>query len=621
SSLSNGSFLNWTGLSVSAGQMVVLTYQATIKTGLAGGTLISNQATVTDRTPGGTGSSQIATAPDLTLTTSVISALKSVTGQSGPGNQAQPGDVVAYTITVFNSGSRDATGMVVTDTLVLGYLDTPSFISDSGSYDTATRTITWSNISVPANSQRALSFHVMVLMPSGTPPPYVISNGAVISPPLEGGSGNTAQAPDLFFGTPDLSSSIKGVAIISSLAVSSTIGVTTPVLPAPVFTATVPISLLANPGDWLVYTVRVVNTGVISATGVTIRDVLDANLDGPPTEISNGGSYDAALRTITWNNLVIPAAPQKGGGVLELTFKARVKLTATSGSFVNNTALITPPVEGGPVSTPSAPPVEVIIPLIQINKTARVVVSASGNAITNQPSNQARLGDTVEYTVTLTNTGKEALTNLNFTDGYDYSANDGAPNMRGTIYLGQAQANVLVGQSSILTTTQPTIAQEPGLNTSTGLLVVQVPRLEIGQALVVKFQAKFSSNLTDFTNGRVENQAFASSSETSVLTNNRLPSDDPTTPAVNDPTITSLLQDVPPPTVTPQPTPTIPVVPAQTGFFTNGLNGTVLGSGNSGMVWVLGFGTIFLLLVGGGGYGLWRWRSRSVSSGSSSRHR
>jgi hypothetical protein len=188
--------------------------------------------------------------------------------------------------------------------------------------------------------------------------------------------------------------------------------------------------------------------------------------------------------------------------------------------------------------------VEIILPLIEMKKTVQVVgtgllsvaatptatVSASPSISPTFSNNQARLGDTVEYTVRLTNTSRQSLNHLIFKDGYDYLTNDGVVNMKGTIYLGHAQAVVEVGSSISHTMSAATIVQEPGLNSGSGLLLVRVPVLEIGQVLVVKYQVKFSSNLSDFANSRVDNQALATSDEASALTDKLLPSDDPTTP-------------------------------------------------------------------------------------------
>jgi uncharacterized repeat protein (TIGR01451 family) len=69
-------------------------------------------------------------------------AIISVTKTDNTVNhQADVGDTVTFTITVHNAGPDDATNVIITDTLPTG-LDFVS-ASDGGTYDTLTRTITW----------------------------------------------------------------------------------------------------------------------------------------------------------------------------------------------------------------------------------------------------------------------------------------------------------------------------------------------------------------------------------------------------------------------------------------------------------------------------------------------
>jgi len=270
------------------------------------------------------------TTPTLNLST------KDVSGQAGPGYTAHLGDNLTYTVRIKNSGTVAATNLTTTDVIDVS-LGTPTAISNGGTYDSATRTITWTGLSVPAASgvtpgETDLSYKALVLLTvaDGT----LINNTATISPPPEGGSGTTATAPVITVAIPNLSTSTKGVA--GQAGPGNT----------------------ARPGDTLTYTVTLNNTGSIAGTGVSVTDVIDASL-GTPTNISNGGIYDSANRTITWTGLNVWPAPSSP---LTLTYKAQVLTTATNGTVINNTAVISPPLEGGPGSSPSAPQITVTTP-------------------------------------------------------------------------------------------------------------------------------------------------------------------------------------------------------------------------------------------------------------------
>jgi len=334
------------------------------------------------------------------------------------------------------------------------------------------------------------------------------------------------------------------------------------------------------------YTINVYNTGSVDATGVNVLDSLDPLLENAPFEISNGGSFDAGTRALKWTNLTIPAAKDvKTPGQLVLTFKVKVRGDAGAGSVINNKAVITPPTGGGPGSggEPAAPPITVIRPSVQLKKTVRDITSSNGSSSSSSTSttaggtpNPARPGDTVEFTVRLTNSGNSPLTNLEFTDGYDYLTG-GNPNMKGSTYVGNSAVAYLENPSDS-GAANAQVAEQPADGTAKGRLLVKVPGLALNQVLVVKFRAKLSTNLADLPGGKLTNQASATSQEikqllTSTNQNSEgiLPSDDPNTPEPADPTIIPIVpQPQGQPTIpTPGATPTPGPVPAQTGggFF------------------------------------------------------
>lgn len=84
--------------------------------------------------------------------------------------EAQPGEEVAYTITVTNSGLGDATGVVVGDTLPEFLSLVPESLAPGASYDTTTRRLTWPVGLLPrAGAPVTLLFRARVaaVMPQG----------------------------------------------------------------------------------------------------------------------------------------------------------------------------------------------------------------------------------------------------------------------------------------------------------------------------------------------------------------------------------------------------------------------------------------------------------------------
>jgi uncharacterized repeat protein (TIGR01451 family) len=349
-------------------------------------TYLNNTAIITP--PPGQGPGGSPSAPQIIVTTPILSGNKTVAGQAGPGNTARPGNTLTYTVNILNNGSIPGTGVSVSDVLDAA-LGTPSNISNGGTYNAGTRTISWTGLSVPAYNNStpgtlALTYQTQISITAATG--TTIDNTAVISPPIEGGSGATVTAPQLTVTTPTLNQSVKEV--------NGQAG--------PGYTA--------HLGDNLTYTVRIRNSGTVAATSVTTTDVLAVSL-AAPTSISNGGTYDSATRTITWTGLSVPAASGATPGETALTYQAQVLMNVADGTIINNTATISPPPEGGSGTTAVAPPVTVSFPNLSTS-TKRV----SGQA---GPGNTARPGNTLTYTVTLINTGSIAGTGVVVTDVLD----------------------------------------------------------------------------------------------------------------------------------------------------------------------------------------------------------
>jgi len=385
--------ITWSGLTVPAANgaipgTLVLSYQTLIPVSTPDLTTINNTAVITP--PPGQGPGASPSAPQITVTTPILSGSKTVAGQAGPGYTARPNDTLTYTVTIQNAGSIAGTGVTVTDPLD-ATLSSPTAISNGGTYNAGTRIITWTGLTVPAASggtpgPLVLTFQSQI--PAGTGTGTVINNTATISPPAEGGSGATVTAPPITVTTPTLAPSQKDV--------SGQAG--------PGYTT--------HLGDTLTYTVRVKNSGTVAATNLTTTDVIDTALS-TPTNISNGGTYDSATRTITWTGLTAPAAIGVTPGEVDLIYKVQVLLTVPDGTLINNSATISPPPQGGSGVTVTAPTLTVAIP--NLSTSTKTVAGQAGPGLTARP------GNVLTYTVTVINTGTTPGTGITVTDVLDVS--------------------------------------------------------------------------------------------------------------------------------------------------------------------------------------------------------
>lgn len=102
----------------------------------------------------------------------------------------------------------------------------------------------------------------------------------------------------------------------------------------------------ADPGETITYSIAFTNQGIVDATGVVIEDVVDPGLEaiGP----LDGGSYDPATRTITWDVGTVGAGES---GVVRFTAQPN---PFTGGTTIRNLATATldqtPPITSNEIS-------------------------------------------------------------------------------------------------------------------------------------------------------------------------------------------------------------------------------------------------------------------------------
>lgn len=129
---------------------------------------------------------------------------------SVPSGSVSPGSRIDFSIAYSNSGPVSATNVVISDVIAAGLIDVQ--VRDGGTFDPASRTITWNIGTVPAGSGGTVSF------------------SAVISPDASGSIFNTARATAdaiapvsspplrLTIGIPDTGATASTVLVVLALA-------------------------------------------------------------------------------------------------------------------------------------------------------------------------------------------------------------------------------------------------------------------------------------------------------------------------------------------------------------------------------------------------------------------
>lgn len=359
----------WTVGALARYQVETLTLTATADIGTSGSTLV-NTATITalNQNDGNPVNDSYSVAVFIGGTDIRITKMVS---NSAPTE----GELIIYTIRAVNLGPNDATGIEVTDLLPAGV----SYVSDTpsqGSYNNATGL--WAIGVVNNGSAAQLLLRATVDVGSfGS----LITNTATLTvldqPDTD--PGNNSAATDILVGSLDL-------------AISKTVD-----------------SLAPSENDTINYTIALINNGPNDATGIEITDLLPTGV----TYVSNTpsqGSYNNV--TGLWN---VGTVASGISATLGLTVTVD---TGTAGQSIINTATITaldqPDSDSGNDSDSIT---------IKIDGTDLQLTKTVDNPTPNE-------GDTIIYTVTLTNNGPNPATNIDITDilptGVSYDSHIGS---------------------------------------------------------------------------------------------------------------------------------------------------------------------------------------------------
>jgi uncharacterized repeat protein (TIGR01451 family) len=291
-------------------------------------------------------------------------------------SSAPVGGTLTYTMTLANTGTGAATGVVAEDALPAGATFVGADTNGFGTFDattgawtigmiangaTATLTVTASIEPQAAGSTLVNAFQVLE---PPDPPPLVVNNPCP---------------------SPDEDSSCASTAVpgIPQLTQSKAVDAGTAVI-----------------GQTLTYSMSVGNTGSADATGVNAQDLLPAGVTFVSATTGGVGSYSPTSGVWT-----IGTVPQ--GASSTLTITATVNQGTDNTTLVNRFTVNAPPGDPSPVvEQPCADDASQSCATTWIPGTPQLVVSKTVN------SKSAAIGASLTYTITMTNTGTGDATDV-----------------------------------------------------------------------------------------------------------------------------------------------------------------------------------------------------------------
>lgn len=330
------------------------------------------------------------------------------------------GTTLSYTIIVTNTGNVAVTNLIVTDTIPNGteFIPATLFVNDAPIAGNPQTGIAVGNIN-PGN-KATITFKVMI---TTIPNPNPIPNSAT-------GKYNFTLDPSL----PDGESASTNTNIVNTQFNRATFdtnsGIQKQVNKA-----------YAKVGDTLTYTIRLNNTGNITANNVVFSDTIPSGTTFSPgsvriNNVPNGGNPGAGINV---GNLApgVPTTIEFIVTVNTIPVPNPIPNNATVGfTYVVDPSLGTTGTGGGNSNTVNTQVNEAVID----NKNGGGLKKAVDKAI-------ASVNDTLTYTITVSNTGNVTANNVIFSDtipnGTTFISNSMAVN--GTTIPGNPQTGVNIG--------------------------------------------------------------------------------------------------------------------------------------------------------------------------------
>ena len=414
--------------------------------------------------------------------------------KTGSPDVVAPGDNITYTITVTNGGPYSATGVVVTDILPSGVTFT-SATPSQGNVTESGGTVTWDVGTLIKGSSATLKIVVTVNPPS--------ANGLMLSNKV-----NTECAQcNVPIIVPICAQCKDGAVLTNKASVKANETDSNPWNNVAYASTTVKreadllITKTASPdpvlmGSNLTYTLTVTNRGPLDATGVVAKDILPSGVTFVSATPSKNVSYNAGV--VTWN-----VGNLNSGVSASLTIVVKVSSSLKDNTVLTNYA----DVNGNETDS------NILNNRVWESTTATTLnLKFTKTDSLWRDTNCDQLpgpGDTMLYTVVITNASKSAVSGVIFSDTPD------------------ANTTLVVGS---VTTTSGSVGT--GNKNGDKSVSVNMGTITAGGKVTITFKVTINKNLTAQVT-QISNQGTLSS--TNFVT--RL-SDDPDTYKADDPTVT-----------------------------------------------------------------------------------
>ena len=359
--------MTWTIPTLNGGANVVLTFDATVDNGTSGSTITNSAAlSAIDQTESNTGNN--------TGSVDVIPVgLDLQVNKSVDNNGPTEGNTVTYTVNVENLSTQVATNVLITDVLPIGVTYVAASATGPGAtYNGPTRTLTWTIPTLNGGANTNLSFQATV---DGGTAGSTITNNAVLTS-LDQTEDNAANNT----GSANIDPVAFDVSVVKSVSASN-----------------------PEEGSEVTYTISVENTSGSAGTGIVITDIVPTgvtyvpgSINAPPGIVTD--ENNPSTTGLTWSIASL------GAGVdVDLTFRAVVG-AGTAGSTITNTASRTASdqVDSNGSNDSSSADINPVGIDLEITK----VVSESN----------PEEGETITYTVTVTNLTTQDATNVTVQD-------------------------------------------------------------------------------------------------------------------------------------------------------------------------------------------------------------
>ncbi len=370
----SSSSVDITGLAVSVGTNCVITFHEIVNSNASNGSTITDLANISGATQGGNNPIPVSAS---TLTVTAPPTLAVTSAQNDNDNTVNPSQDITYTITIANSGGSSASGVGLSDPLTgsVGNVGTFNFTNCGSSYanNSSGTTVTLVNLSIASGASCVITFHTTVN--SNAAAGSTITDSADTTAATEGGN-NPATT----------SAGTLTVATVPNLGVT---------------VADNDVDNVVTPAQTIQFTITIANTG--NGTGTTSTAVSIPSSVGSPSSIqfTNCGSAGSSFSnpTLSLTSLTVTTSAS-----CVITFNETVNSPNTAGATFVVGVNVAAASQGG------NDPANVDSSTFTIDTTPNL--SSSTISIADHNGGNLAPGDTIDYTLTLINTGDGTATGV-----------------------------------------------------------------------------------------------------------------------------------------------------------------------------------------------------------------